>query len=71
MAGIHLSADLLLPWPVVAASVSDVAIPKKLEIQTQLKVGIKQMSECLEDARYTKAICTIVSFYCVKSIVLL
>ena len=71
MAGIHLSADLLLPWPVVAASVSDVAIPKKLEIQSQLKVGIKQMSECLEAPRYTKAICTIVSFYCVKSIVLL
>ena len=34
-AGIHLSADLLLPWPVFATR-------KKLEIQIQLKVGIKQ-----------------------------
>ena len=56
-----MSADLLLPWPVVAASVSDVAIPKKLEIQSQLKVGIKQMSECLGDARYTKSIYALLS----------
>ena len=56
-----MSADLLLPWPVVAASVSDVAIPKKLEIQSQLKVGIKQMSECLGDARYTKPIYALLS----------
>ena len=61
-----MSADLLLPWPVVATR-------KKLEIQTQLKVGIKQLNERLGDARYIYEvnICTIVSFYCVKSIVLL
>ena len=44
----HLSADLLLPWPVVANR-------KKLEIQIQLNVVIKQMSECLGDARYAKS----------------
>ena len=43
-----MSADLLLPWPVVATR-------KKVEIQTQLKVGIKQISECLGDAQYTKS----------------
>ena len=61
-----MSADLLLPWPVVATR-------KKLEIQTQLKVGIKQLNERLGDARYIYEvnICTIVSFYCVESIVLL
>ena len=48
IAGIHLSADLLLPWPVVATR-------KKLETQIQLKVGIKQISKCLGDARYSKS----------------
>ena len=68
-----MSADLLLAWPVVGASVSAGATRKKLEIQFQLKVGTKQMSECLGDARYIYQVnvCTIVSFYCVKSIVLL
>ena len=46
---------------------------KKLEIQTQLNVVIKQMSERLGDARYIYQVnlCTIVSFYCVTLIVLL
>ena len=37
------------------------ATGKKLEIQTQLKVGIKQMSERLGDARYTKSIYALLS----------
>ena len=58
-----MSADLLLSWPVVAASVVVVAVAtrKKLEIQTQLNVVIKQMSECLGDARYTKSIYALLS----------
>ena len=60
-----MSADLLLPWLVVAAPVSAGATRTKLEIQTQLKVGIKQMSECLGDARYTKSIYALLSRFIV------
>ena len=63
-----MSADLLLPWPVVAAPVSAGATRKKLEIQTQLKVGIKQMSECLGDARYSKSIYALLSRSIVRSL---
>ena len=38
------------------------------EIQIQLKVGIKQMSECLGDARYTKSIYALLSRFIVWSL---
>ena len=41
---------MLLPWAAATAPVSVGATRKKLEIQTQLNVVIKQMSECLGDA---------------------
>ena len=56
-----MSADLLLPWTAATAAVSASATRKKLEIQTQLNVVIKQMSECLGDARYTKSIYALLS----------
>ena len=59
---------MLFPWPVVAAPVSAGATRKKLEIQTQLKVGIKQMSECLGDARYSKSIYALLSRSIVRSL---
>ena len=56
-----MSADLLLPWVAATAPVSAGATRKKLEIQIQLNVVIKQMSECLGDARYTKSIYALLS----------
>ena len=60
VAVIQWSADLLLLWAAATATatapVSAGATRKQLEIQIQLNVAIKQMSECLDDARYTKSI---------------
>ena len=57
IAVIQWSADLLLSWAAgtatVTAPVSAGTSRKKLEIQIQLNVVIKQMSACLGDARYT------------------
>ena len=60
VAVIQWPADSLLSWAAATATatapVSAGATRKQLEIQIQLNVAIKQMSECLDDARYTKSI---------------
>ena len=62
-----MAATATAPAPVSAG-----ATRKTLEIQIQLNVAIKQMSECLDDARYTKSIYALLSSFCsVRLIVLL